>query len=531
MNEGILLNSLLESSSDIVWIKNTSLEYTHVSDTFLEAFEKTREEIIGKQRQEYRLFEFEDRIDDCEIIDKGIEVEDDELMIYKGKYQMFHVKRRAIKDEDDNIVGLFGTATLDRHAESAGHAFELVMEDIPYGIIVTNKEGMIIKVNNRLSDYLLVDGEILGRNLSDFNLKRDSHKYNDAKISNEQHSFNYFGREYGFTVQRVPLHDFNGKIEGEVLVLSELSDEYERVRRQYNEKFSNALKNAYAEIIELDYHTDRAKCLSDTGHLFDFSDMFRTQKESNLQDLRKGMRECVQKDDLEVFDSFFEFENIINYFHENLSTMMETELRVLNRRGKYGWLRFSVSQIKNSNGIVTYLCCIKDIDEEKRAERDSLSTVFNRDAFVKNVENILAVRDRDSACAFYMIDIDNFKSINDTYGHNTGDLVIRNVGKIINNIFAKKAVSGRMGGDEFSVYQDGINDTSTVYKLADQIVDGVRNMSEEMNLDESVTVSVGITIVTSGKVTFDDIYQEADKQLYCSKRKSKNCYTISEVKF
>ena len=56
-------------------------------------------------------------------------------------------------------------------------------------------------------------------------------------------------------------------------------------------------------------------------------------------------------------------------------------------------------------------------------------------------------------------------------------------------------------------------------------------MSEEMNLDESVTVSVGITIVTSGKVTFDDIYQEADKQLYCSKRKSKNCYTISEVKF
>ena len=55
----------------------------------------------------------------------------------------------------------------------------------------------------------------------------------------------------------MPLHDFNGKIEGEVLVLSELSDEYERVRRQYNEKFSNALKNAYAEIIELDYHTDR----------------------------------------------------------------------------------------------------------------------------------------------------------------------------------------------------------------------------------------------------------------------------------
>ncbi len=531
MNEGILLNSLLENSSDIVWIKNVNLEYTHVSDTFLEAFGKTRQEIIGKQRQEQCLFEFEDRVDDCDIIKKDMDVEDDELMIYKGTYQMFHVRRRVIKDENNVIIGLYGTATLDRHAESAGHAFELVMEDIPYGIIVTNKEGMIIKVNNRLSDYLLVDGEILGRNLSEFNLKRDSRKYNDAKISNEQHSFNYFGRDYTFTVQRVPLHDFNGKIEGEVLVLSELSDEYERIRRQYNEKFSNALKNAYAEIIELDYHTDQAKCLSDTGHLFDFSDMFKTQEELNLNQLKADMRECVYKDDVELFDSFFEFENIVNYFHENLNTMMETELRVLNRHSKYGWLRFSVSQIKNSNGIITYLCCIKDIDEEKRAERDSLSTVFNRGAFVKNVENMLSVRDKKSACAFYMIDIDNFKSINDTYGHNIGDLVIRNVGKIINNIFAKKAVPGRMGGDEFSVYQDGISDTSTVYNLADQIVDNVRKMSEEMNLDENVTVSVGITIVTSGKVTFDDIYQEADKQLYCSKRKSKNCYTVSEVQY
>ena len=51
-----------------------------------------------------------------------------------------------------------------------------------------------------------------------------------------------------------------------------------------------------------------------------------------------------------------------------------------------------------------------------------------------------------------------------------------------------------------------------------------------MKLHDNVTVSIGAVIVTDGDVSFDKIYQEADKQLYCSKRKSKNCYTVSEVR-
>lgn len=530
MNEGILLNNILQCSSDIIWIKNISLEYTHVSDTFLEAVGRTREDVIGKTRQSQYLFEFEDRIDDKDIINNEMDVEDDELLIYKGTYQMFHVRRYVLKNDNNEVIGLYGMACIDRHAEGAGYAFELVMEDIPYGIIVTNKEGMIIKVNNRISDYLLVDGDILGRNLSEFNLKRDSRKDNDAKISNEQHSFNFFGRDYSFTIQRVPLHNFNGKTEGEVLVLSDLSDEYERVRNQYNEKFSNVLKNAYAEIIELDFHTNSAKFLSDTGHLFDFSNIFKVQDEMELKELRKRMREYVYTDDYDMYDKFFDYDIISAYFADNIMTMMESEIRILNKKNHYSWLRFSISQIKNSNGIITYLCCVKDIDEEKKAEKDSLSTVFNRGAFVKNVKNKLSMRNKAEACAFYMIDIDNFKSINDNYGHNVGDLVIRNIGKIINDIFANKAVPGRMGGDEFAVYQDGIEKTSVVYELADSILEKVHNVAIDMKLHDNVTVSIGAVIVTDGDVSFDKIYQEADKQLYCSKRKLKNCYTVSEVR-
>ena len=231
-----------------------------------------------------------------------------------------------------------------------------------------------------------------------------------------------------------------------------------------------------------------------------------------------------------MFDKFFDYDIISAYFADNIMNMMESEIRILNRKNHYSWLRFSISQIKNSNGIITYLCCVKDIDEEKKAEKDSLSTVFNRGAFVKNVKNKLSMRNKAEACAFYMIDIDNFKSINDNYGHNVGDLVIRNVGKIINGIFDNKAVPGRMGGDEFAVYQDSIEKISVVYELADSILEKVHNVAIDMKLHDNVTVSIGAVIVTDGDVSFDKIYQEADKQLYCSKRKSKNCYTVSEVR-
>lgn len=170
MYENIMLDNILNECNELIWIKNCQLEYTEVSHTFADAFGCRREELIGTTLRIENILGYKDRVSDREIIEHDLVVEDDELLRYRNSYQMLHVVRKALKDEQGNIIGLMGVANPDFNSEGAGYAFELIMEDIPYGIIVTNKEGKIIKGNKRLSDYLFIEDEIVGHNLEEFDL-------------------------------------------------------------------------------------------------------------------------------------------------------------------------------------------------------------------------------------------------------------------------------------------------------------------------------------------------------------------------
>ena len=136
----------------------------------------------------------------------------------------------------------------------------------------------------------------------------------------------------------------------------------------------------------------------------------------------------------------------------------------------------------------------------------------------------------DSQFIYVSMDVNGLKIINDRQGHAAGDELICVAASCMKTRFDRYGKVYRMGGDEFAVYQDGIEKTSVVYELADSILEKVHNVAIDMKLHDNVTVSIGAVIVTDGDVSFDKIYQEADKQLYCSKRKSKNCYTVSEVR-
>lgn len=83
-------------------------------------------------------------------------------------------------------------------------------------------------------------------------------------------------------------------------------------------------------------------------------------------------------------------------------------------------------------------------------EIDELTGLYNKSAFHEKVRNFLAEWAKDGECALFMIDMDNFKSVNDTYGHLTGDHVLAETGKTLRKFFAeRKAWLGRVGGDEF----------------------------------------------------------------------------------
>ena len=116
-----------------------------------------------------------------------------------------------------------------------------------------------------------------------------------------------------------------------------------------------------------------------------------------------------------------------------------------------------------------------------------------------------------------MIDVDNFKTVNDRYGHAAGDRVLAEIGRVIRNSFRGADVAGRVGGDEFMVFVQDIDSPEAAVQLADRVrtqIIGIQGLPE-------VTLSTGIALFPNHGKCFEELYKAADAALYQVKRSGK----------
>lgn len=157
---------------------------------------------------------------------------------------------------------------------------------------------------------------------------------------------------------------------------------------------------------------------------------------------------------------------------------------------------------------------------ERRAELDSMTELLNHAAFEKHVSERLA---QDSAgSVFFMIDLDDFKLVNDTLGHPAGDKVIVDFADMLSDVFSRDALIGRMGGDEFAVFAELPLSTDEAEARARELIERWSAQSAGRNV--KLGCSVGIARVERG-MSFFDAYHAADAALYASKRKGKGCFS------
>lgn len=163
------------------------------------------------------------------------------------------------------------------------------------------------------------------------------------------------------------------------------------------------------------------------------------------------------------------------------------------------------------------------------SKKDSMTKLYNRDTFEEIVTKLLESENLSKHSAFIMMDIDSFKSINDSYGHLIGDKVIIKVTNLLKRSFKYSDVLGRMGGDEFAIFMYNIDSVNYVkYKIEKLIIDINNCMMEEKEEANKIVVkcSFGITFIKDEKKTFERIYKEADDALYKAKSDGKNKYIV-----
>lgn len=154
--------------------------------------------------------------------------------------------------------------------------------------------------------------------------------------------------------------------------------------------------------------------------------------------------------------------------------------------------------------------------EKKENTKDALTGVMNRKCFQKILEKDLKRNKRYRACFF--LDVDDFKKINDTYGHQKGDEVLTSVAAQLEKNLREKDVVSRYGGDEFTCLIYGITDKETIQEIAGRIL---REITGKIH----VNISMGITLIQNGD-SYERIIERADSALYEAKMRGKNQYMI-----
>lgn len=220
-----------------------------------------------------------------------------------------------------------------------------------------------------------------------------------------------------------------------------------------------------------------------------------------------------------------------NHLTVNIKACLETDR-------KWNWYRLTMfdfqTEYTHERKIFGYL---QNIDQEmskqeelkKRAQMDPLTKVMNAGEGKRKVQKRLEKQKEKPPLynAMFLMDIDDFKRINDTYGHLVGDRVLEAFGKILKNTFCKEDVIYRLGGDEFVAFVENVDGSE---KSIDSIMQRLQNQMEKVRAEYPfLSSSVGI-YVTEDPCSFETYYIEADKALYETKKQRKSHYTVTRGK-
>lgn len=195
-------------------------------------------------------------------------------------------------------------------------------------------------------------------------------------------------------------------------------------------------------------------------------------------------------------------------------------------QNSYRWVRTCYSSVADASGkVIKVLGRTQDIDDEKRehqrmtqlVEIDSTTGLLNKLATTNHIQRLIG--EKTSAKSFFiMIDIDDFKAFNDTYGHSFGDEVLRAVGKTLSTKFRNNII-GRFGGDEFIVFARAVSESVVVDKFEDFLK--IVGATEIGGKQYEIKCSIGIAWSDRSDIDYSRYFDESDEQLYKAKKAGK----------
>lgn len=219
----------------------------------------------------------------------------------------------------------------------------------------------------------------------------------------------------------------------------------------------------------------------------------------------------------------------------------ESEHRIMHRDGEYRWVLVRGQAVKNAEGKAIRIAgSLSDVTKRKRAEEklaydaihDNLTGLPNRKNLMLRLERSLERRKFVPSYNFAVlfIDLDRFKTVNDTLGHHAGDELLQSITEKLCSVVRPNDMVARLGGDEFIVLVDNVKGIEQVVSIAERVLAELQKPVKIGRQDIYMSASIGIVLNSTEHTTPDEIVRDADLAMYRAKVKGKARYEIFDIK-
>ena len=248
---------------------------------------------------------------------------------------------------------------------------------------------------------------------------------------------------------------------------------------------------------------------------------------------------AVFPQDREAYAQLYGRQHALSSFEAG-ATELRHEHRWIRQDGTVRWVANTMHMLQDvDTGDIRGFAYIRDIDRQKReelalryrSERDALTGLYNKRQTEQMIKRILQSEAPDTGHAFFMIDLDHLKEVNDTCGHMAGDALLADCAKQLSSIFRRDDIIGRIGGDEFVVFVRNIVSPEFVADKAGQIGAALSQSAEQARMGVVCTCSVGAALYPQDGRSFEQLYQRADIALYEAKRRGRNLFVFYDSSF
>lgn len=304
--------------------------------------------------------------------------------------------------------------------------------------------------------------------------------------------------------------------------------EFTSRRLEYQQLLVQATKGLYETIYEVDITRN---CVTGEGRESFFTDVGVAKDVPYDQVIHEIANKQIKEEFKEGYQNTFLPSAVLDSYQKG-KTSLVFDFMKRNSQGEYYWMRiFARIFFWSTDRSVRMIVYRQNIDAEvkkeqellEKAQQDAMTQLYNKAFTERIVRKILtAQQGEENYIALLMLDIDNFKRVNDSLGHAFGDYVIMTFAGIIRRNGGKNDIVGRFGGDEFLMFLQDVPDFVWIQEKLDKLN---HELSQDVVMNGNIckiSASIGAAVCKHGELDFDELYRRADQALYVAKKKGKD---------